>query len=206
MNDEYRTIGETSEGFFSDKGSRFLAFAFRVRSEEEVKDHVQRIRKEHHSARHHCYAYRLGARGDQFRMNDDGEPSGTAGRPIYGQLCRYDVSDVLLVVVRYFGGTLLGTGGLIAAYKAAASEALKNARIVVRIIEQSVQIHFPYSTQSIVERILKENQVPILSADYGMECSYILSVRQSTVETLMARLGELPGITIDAVEHGKQDP
>src|SRR5690554_122122 len=129
MKDTYRTISKPSEGYYKDKGSRFLAYAYPVETEAETRELLMQLKKEHHSARHHCYAWRLGAENPAYRANDDGEPSSTAGRPILGQLLAYDVTNVFIVVVRYFGGTLLGTSGLINAYKAAAADALSNADI-----------------------------------------------------------------------------
>jgi uncharacterized YigZ family protein len=134
MTDSYKTIKKESQGYFKDKGSKFLAFAFPVKSEEEIKEILTRLRKEHHSARHHCYAWRLGSEEITFRANDDGEPSSTAGKPILGQLLSFEVTNILIIVVRYFGGTLLGVSGLINAYKNAAADSLNNAEIIEKII------------------------------------------------------------------------
>ncbi|HOI47993.1 MAG TPA: YigZ family protein, partial [Prolixibacteraceae bacterium] len=134
MEDTYKTVSAPSEGLFKDKGSRFISYLYPVTTEEEIKEIIQQVKKAHHSARHHCYAWRLGRENIRFRANDDGEPSSTAGKPILGQLTSFELTNVLLVVVRYFGGTLLGTSGLINAYREAASEAIRNALVETRII------------------------------------------------------------------------
>ncbi|HPS14142.1 MAG TPA: YigZ family protein, partial [Prolixibacteraceae bacterium] len=170
MNDTYKTIEAPSEGLFKDKGSKFISYAFPVASEDQVKEIVLQIRKEHFNARHHCYAYRLGYTGEKYRANDDGEPSGTAGRPIHGQLLSNDLTNVLIVVVRYFGGTLLGVSGLINAYKTAATEAIKNARIVTKIIELEYELVFDYMVQNSVMRIIKDEQLDVRFSSYELFC------------------------------------
>jgi len=135
IKDTYNTIEESSEGLYKDKGSKFISYAFHVVDVDQVKEIIQQIKKEHFSARHHCYAYRLGFSGEHYRVNDDGEPSGTAGKPIYGQLLSHELTNVLIIVVRYFGGTLLGVSGLINAYKSAALDVIVNSNIVLKIIE-----------------------------------------------------------------------
>jgi len=144
MEDVFQTIEKESQGYFKDKGSKFYAFAYPVKNEDEIKEILARLRKEHHSARHHCYAWRLGTENVTSRANDDGEPSSTAGKPILGQLQSFNVTNILIVVVRYFGGTLLGVSGLINAYRSAAADALKNADIKQKIIEKEITLDFTY--------------------------------------------------------------
>lgn len=179
MKDTYKTIAAKSEGYFKDKGSKFLAFAYPVNSENETKEILDQLKKEHHNARHHCYAWRLGKEEITFRTNDDGEPSSTAGKPILGQLQSFDVTDILLVVVRYFGGTLLGTGGLINAYKTAAADALNNAKIVTKIIEEKYKLHFTYPLMNDVMTIIKQENLNIADTQFEIECDLVFSVRKS---------------------------
>lgn len=179
MKDTYKTIAAKSEGYFKDKGSKFLAFAYPVNSEDETKEILDQLKKEHHNARHHCYAWRLGKEEITFRTNDDGEPSSTAGKPILGQLQSFDVTDILLVVVRYFGGTLLGTGGLINAYKTAAADALNNAKIVTKIIEEKYKLHFTYPLMNDVMTIIKQENLNIADTQFEIECDLVFSVRKS---------------------------
>ena len=148
MEDTYKTIEKPSEGLFKDKGSKFISLAFPVNSEEEIKEIVQSIKKEHHSARHHCYAWRLGADQLHFRANDDGEPSSTAGKPILGQIQSFDLTNILIVVVRYFGGTLLGVSGLINAYRSAALDAINQAEIVEKLVEKWLLVDFDYGAMN----------------------------------------------------------
>src|SRR5665647_871561 len=142
--DTYKTIGAPCEGLYKEKGSKFIAYAFPVSDEQQIKEITARLKKEHHSARHHCYAWRLGSDLELFRVNDDGEPSGTAGRPIFGQIKQHELTDILVVVVRYFGGILLGTSGLTNAYKQAAANVLTNAHIVEKVIETTIEVNFDY--------------------------------------------------------------
>jgi len=182
MNDSYKTIEKQSTGYFKDKGSKFYSFAFPLRTEEEVKDIISRLKKEHHSARHHCYAWRLGTEEIRFRANDDGEPSSTAGKPILGQLLSFELTNILVVVVRYFGGTLLGVSGLIHAYKNATADALKNADIIDKHIEKKYQIDFTYNELNEVMHILKQENFNIINTDFQENCSLIFSVRKSYSE------------------------
>ena len=196
MQDTYKTITGKSEGYFKDKGSKFIALAFPVGKEEEIKEHLGRIKKEHHNARHHCYAWRLGQEEIAFRANDDGEPSSTAGRPILGQLQRFEVTGVLLVVVRYFGGTLLGTSGLINAYKTAAADALQNAHIVNRTISHSFHLHFKYPQMNDVMQILKQENLQIASTRFEIECDLTFSVRKSESERIFEVFNQFYGVEI----------
>ena len=177
--DTYKTIKGSSEGLYKEKGSKFLAFAFPVRSLEEVKSHLDKLRKDYFDARHHCYAYILGPTKEVWRANDDGEPSGTGGRPIYGQLLSADLTDTLIVVVRYFGGILLGASGLANAYKTAARDAIEHAEIIERTIDIRYRLHFEYALMNDVMRIIKEFGLTPLNQDFNLDCRLDVEVRQS---------------------------
>lgn len=180
--DVYHTITDVSEGFVKEKGSKFLSFAHPVRDLEAIKDILEHTRKQYHDARHVCYAYRLGPLGEDFRSSDDGEPSGTAGRPILGQLRSVDVTDVLVVVVRYFGGTLLGTGGLIQAYKDAAREALDSAVILEKTVDEEFSVYFDFEHLNAVMRLIKLWEARIVSEEYNTACSMRLSIRKAHLD------------------------
>jgi len=177
--DTYKTIAEAATGLFKDKGSKFLAFAFPVENEEQIKQHIQTLKKEFFDARHHCYAYRLGLNGELWRANDDGEPSSTGGKPILGQLLSQELTNVLIVVVRYFGGILLGASGLIVAYRNAAADALNNARIVEKIAKDEIEFSFHYNDMNAVMKLLKEEQADILQQHFDMECAMKIAVRKN---------------------------
>ncbi len=166
----YKTIASTTQAEFKDKGSRFIAFAYPIQTLEEVKQYVSILREEHHKARHWCYAYRLGVDGTQFRANDDGEPAGSAGRPILGQIDSAGLTDVLVIVVRYFGGTLLGVPGLIHAYKTAAAEALTVAEVIEKNVEKTVWLRCEYLYLNEAIRITKQNQGNIIEQDLQLDC------------------------------------
>ena len=182
----YRTLELPIQAEFKDKGSRFLVFAYPVQTAEQVRKHVDDLRQEHHKARHWCYAYRLGVDGNQFRANDDGEPSGSAGRPILGQIDSFELTDVLVVVVRYFGGTLLGVPGLIHAYKTSTQMALENAQITERNIEKTVRIRceYPYLNEAI--RIAKNHQVEIIEQDLQLDCRLTVRIPLANAEVCLA--------------------
>lgn len=194
--DSYKIIAAPSEGIYKDKGSKFFAFAFPVTSEEQVKIILLEIKKKFHDARHHCYAYKFGLDDDKFRVNDDGEPSGTAGKPIYGQILSNEISDVLIIVVRYFGGVLLGTGGLINAYRSAAADCVSNAKIEQKILKRSMNIHFSYELMSIVMRIVKEENLDVLKQDYTEKCILIVDVRLNDYERVLQRYAVVYGVEI----------
>ena len=176
--DTYRTITRPSKpALFKDRGSKFYGYAFPVSSEEKIKENIETLKKEHHTARHWCYAWQLGKEYESYRVNDDGEPSNSAGAPIYGQLQSFDVTNVLVVVVRYFGGTKLGVGGLIQAYKAAAQMALASAKIVERTIDISYKLIFEYPEMNTVMRIIKEENLTIVNQTMELNCIFIISVR-----------------------------
>ena len=192
--DTYFTISKPSEGIFRDRGSKFLGFAFPVKTEEEVKAHVQHLKKEHFSARHHCTAFRMGPDKQFFRVNDDGEPSGTAGRPILGQIQSRDLTNILIVVVRYFGGTLLGVGGLINAYKQAATDALEHAEIVEKTVNEQYRIQFGYDSMNDVMKIIKDNDLIQSKQDFGLQCVLEISVRKGEAERIITLFGKVDDV------------
>ena len=186
--DAYRSIAAPAQGLFKDNGSRFIAFAYPVETEDQVKELVQALRKEYHDARHHCYAYRLGYKGDVWRASDDGEPSGSAGRPILGQIDSLGLSDVLVVVVRYFGGIKLGIPGLIRAYKTSTSDALSSAQIVEKIAAQNFGISFDYLSMNAVMKVLKDMDLPQSNQMFGERCSIQVRVRLTAVEDFKKKM------------------
>ena len=185
--DAYRSIAAPSEGLFKDNGSRFIALAYPVETEEEVKSIVAGLRKQYHDARHYCYAYRLGYKGDVFRSSDDGEPSGSAGRPILGQIDSAGLSDILVVVVRYFGGIKLGIPGLIRAYKTSTADALSQATVIEKIAGQSFRLHFDYLSMNDVMKVLKDMDIPQRAQTFGADCSLEVRVRLSALEDFKKR-------------------
>ena len=192
MTDEYKTITEViGEGFYSEKRSKFLAFAHHVETIDEIKDILASYRKKYYDARHVCYAYVLGADKADFRANDDGEPSSTAGKPILGQINSYDLTNVLVIVVRYYGGVNLGTGGLIVAYRTAAADALDHATIETRLVEEVITYSFPYPMMNAVMRVIKEMQPRIVSQTFDNTCSISMSIRQEMASVLRDRLEKL---------------
>ena len=192
MIDEYKTItNKIGEGTYSEKRSKFLAFSHHVETLDEVKEIVASYRKKYYDARHVCYAYMLGAERTEFRANDDGEPSSTAGKPILGQINSNDLTDILIIVVRYYGGVNLGTGGLIVAYKAAAALAIEDSVQETRQVEELVKYDFPYVMMNDVMPVVKEMQPRIVSQEYDNTCSITLSIRKSEAETLRGRLKKL---------------
>ena len=186
--DTYKTIAAPSEGIYTEKRSKFIAIALPVRTVEEVKQYLETYQKKYYDARHVCYAYMLGHERKDFRANDNGEPSGTAGKPILGQINSYELTDVLIIVVRYFGGIKLGTSGLIVAYRTAASEALTNAKIEERTVDDTLTVLFEYPFMNDVMRIVKEEQPDILEQSYDMDCRMTLRIRRSMMNKLRARL------------------
>ena len=191
MIDEYKTISGTSEGYYTEKRSKFLAFAHHVETVDEVKDIVAGYRKKYYDARHVCYAYMLGAERLEFRANDDGEPSSTAGKPILGQINSNELTNILIVVVRYYGGVNLGTSGLIVAYREAAADALAHATIETRQVEEIVKYSFAYPQMNDVMRIVKDMNPRIVSQTYDNTCEIVLSIRKSEAEQLTSKLAKL---------------
>lgn len=198
FNYTYRTIAKESEGLYKEKGSRFIALAYPVRTEEEVKQHVADVKKKYYDARHHCYAYILGANKDAYRMNDDGEPSGTAGRPIHGQLLSKDLTDTLIIVIRYFGGIKLGVSGLINAYKTAAKDALDNNTIVERFVEEDYLLHFPPLSMNKVMQLLKRETVKITDQQYDTDCIIRFTVQKRDADNLLEALRKVDGAVVEA--------
>ena len=191
MTDEYRTLKTEGEGYYTDKRSKFLAFAHHVSTVEEIKDILARYRKKYFDARHVCYAYMLGPERTDFRANDDGEPSSTAGKPILGQINSNELTDILIVVVRYYGGVNLGTSGLIVAYREAAADAIAHSEIETRQVEEIITYNFPYPMMNDVMRIVKDMQPRIVSQTYDNTCEIRLSIRKSEADQLRNRLQKL---------------
>jgi len=192
MVDEYKTISDKiGEGYYSEKRSKFLAFAHHIDSVDEAKDLVAGYRKKYYDARHCCYAYMIGPERTEFRANDDGEPSSTAGKPILGQINSNELSDILIVVVRYYGGVNLGTGGLIVAYREAAADAISNSEVITKQVEELVTYDFTYPMMNDVMRIVKEMNPRIVSQQFDNTCSITLSIRKSEAESLRGRLKKL---------------
>lgn len=192
--DTYKTISSPSEGLFKEKGSRFIAFAYPVSDQEEIKPIIDTLRKEHHEARHHCFAYMLGQERVNWRANDDGEPSGTAGRPIMGQINSYGLTNILIVVTRYFGGTLLGVSGLINAYKSAAESAIQNAEIIDCTLQEFYEITYPYISMNDVMKILKEETIGQTDQSFNLECRIRVNFRVSSREKILTRLSRITGL------------
>jgi len=191
FDDTYRTIEKPSEGIFRDRGSKFLAFAYPVNNETELKNKLTPLRSEHSKANHHCWAMRLTIDRSVFRLNDDGEPSGTAGRPILNTLLSHDVTNLVVVVVRYFGGTLLGVPGLINAYKMATEDALKEAAIIQKTVNDIYTIEFDYLQMNDVMRIIKEDGLTIITQAFDNNCSITVSIRKMQVNQTLSKLGKL---------------
>ena len=189
--DSYKTIKAVSEGYYTEKRSRFISYAIPVRTVEEVKERVAAYRKQYYDARHVCWAYMLGPERTDFRGNDDGEPSSTAGKPILGQINSNELTNVLVVVIRYFGGVLLGTSGLIVAYKTAAAEAIADAIVESRLVEEEITYSFTYPMMNDVMRIVKDMQPRIVSQTFDNTCEIRLAIRKSLVDTLKAKLSKL---------------
>ena len=191
MSDEFKTIATTSEGYYTEKRSKFLAFAHHVQTVDEVKDIIAQYRKKYYDARHVCYAYMLGAERNDFRANDDGEPSSTAGKPILGQINSNELTDILIVVVRYYGGVNLGTSGLIVAYREAAADAISHATIETRQVEEIIKYTFAYPQMNDVMRIVKDMNPRIISQTYDNTCEIVLSIRKSEADLLRNKLEKL---------------
>jgi len=196
MTDIFRTIQSLSEGTYKEKSSKFLSFAIPVQTVDDVKELLARYKKEYYDARHVCYAYRIGVEEPEFRYNDDGEPSGTAGRPIYGQILSNELTDILIIVVRYFGGIKLGTSGLITAYKDASADAISNGEIVEKTINITFSVHFQYEYLNSVMRIIKEEEITVLKQHFDNKCLMKLLVRKANVEKCRNKLIKIETLTI----------
>ena len=195
--DSYRTVAAPAEAACRERSSKFLSWIYPVRTEEEIRERLDALRKRYYDATHHCYAWRLGPRGEAFRANDDGEPSGTAGKPILGQLLSNDITDCLVVVVRYFGGTKLGVPGLIAAYRESAAEAIAAAEIVERTVDTVVEVEFSYLAMNDVMRVVKEEQPRVLTQQFDNLCRMTLAIRQSLAGGMIGKLEKIGGVTLE---------
>jgi uncharacterized YigZ family protein len=197
--DFYKTIANKSEGQYKEKGSKFFAYAFPVKTEEETKEILHQIKKDHHSARHHCFAWRIGCVAISERANDDGEPSSTAGKPILAQLQKFEVTNILLVVVRYFGGILLGTGGLINAYRSASADALEHATIVTKTIEHHFRLKFAYPQMNEVMTVIKQENLHISDTRFELDCQVDMAVRQSNAARIVKLFKPLKGVELISI-------
>ena len=197
IQDSYKSIAAEAKGLFKDNGSRFIAHAYPVETEEEVKEIVAALKKEYYDARHHVYAYRLGYQGDRFRANDDGEPSGSSGRPVLGQIDSCGLSDILVVVIRYFGGIKLGIPGLIRAYKTSTADAIANAEIVEKIASRMYRVSFGYMGMNSVMKVFKDMGLEQKNQKFDMECTMDTSVRLSLVDTFLERMEDVEGCYVE---------
>ena len=198
--DTYKTIALPSQGIYKEKGSRFVSYAFPVYYQEEIKPILDKIRKEHHEARHHCFAYMLGQERVTWRVNDDGEPSGTAGRPILGQINSYELTNIIIIVSRYFGGTLLGVSGLINAYRSASRDALLNAELTEKTVNEYYEVSFPYIYMNDVMRIFKEENIGQAEQSFEIECRILINFRVSVKEKVTKRLERIDGLKYRYIE------
>ena len=195
--DSYLTIAEPAEAIYKERSSKFLTYAYPVENEEEIKELLDALRKEYYDATHHCYAYRLGPQGETFRANDDGEPSGTAGKPILGQLLSTDLTNCLVVVVRYFGGTKLGVSGLIQAYKESTAEVIAASNIIEKTVDRVIKVDFSYISMNGVMRIIKEMNPRIDEQIFDNLCTMKLRIRESEADMLVAKLEKVEGVTVE---------
>jgi len=198
MEDCYLSVLKPTTGIYKEKASKFLSFVYPVSTETEIKGIINSLKKEHHSARHHCFAYRLGVDKKVFRLSDDGEPSGTAGKPIMGQIISHDISDVLIVVVRYFGGTLLGTSGLINAYRKSAEDALINAVFVEKFVCDTIDISFDFVSMNDVMKILKDDNLKILKQSCDEKCHIRFEVRKTKKDLIIGKIANISSITFNS--------
>ncbi len=198
--DRYKTIKSLSEGVYKEKGSRFIAFANPVSDQEDIKPIIDKIHKEHHEARHHCYAYMLGSKRLTWRVNDDGEPSGSAGKPILGQINSFGLTNILIVVSRYFGGTLLGVSGLINAYRSASASSIRNSEIIECTIQEYYEITYPYISMNDVMKIFKEEDIGQSDQLFDLECRIKANFRVSAREKILSRLSRIDGLKYKFLE------
>lgn len=195
--DTYKTIRKLSKGIFKDRGSKFLSFAYPVSSEKEAHEIIDDLKKQHHSARHHCFAYRIGADKSIVRSSDAGEPSNSAGKPILNQIISHDLTNIVIIVVRYFGGTLLGIGGLIKAYKNAAADAIKNADVLEKIVSNLYKITYQYAATNEVMKILKEKKLRQLQPSYEQECSFTLCIGNKNSDHILQQFRQIESVSIE---------
>ena len=200
--DSFKTIARAAETTYRQMSSKFLVYAYPVETEEEIKEHLEALRKRWFDATHHCYAWRLGAHGEHFRANDDGEPSSTAGKPILGQLLSQEITNCLVVVVRYFGGTKLGVPGLIAAYKESTAQVLAECEIVEKTVDVVYRVEFSYMAMNDVMRIVKDMQPRVVNQEFDNMCSMTLAIRETDAEQLEGRLNKVEGAVVDTIESG----
>lgn len=199
--DTYNTISSTGEGLYKEKGSKFIAFSFPVSSEDEIKTILEKFHKEYHNARHICYAYKIGYdENAPYRINDDGEPSGTAGKPIFGQILSHDLTDILIIVVRYFGGTKLGVSGLINAYKSAAFDAIENAGVIERIRYSTLSVSYDFALTNEAMRVVKDYKLKMSNQSYDTGCHLSVEVRLNEYERIKGVFENIYGVTLDNVE------
>lgn len=198
--DQYRTIAEPAEAIYKERSSKFLTYAYPVENEEQIKELLDALRKRYYDATHHCYAYRLGPQGEIFRANDDGEPSGTAGKPILGQLLSSELTNCLVVVVRYFGGTKLGVSGLIQAYKEATADVLAVSKIIEKTVDKVIKVDFSYVAMNGVMRVVKEMNPRIDEQLFDNLCTMRLRIRESEADILVAKLEKVEGVTVEISE------
>lgn len=195
---EYKTLARPAEEIFlKEKGSKFIGFAYPADSEEAVKNILDQLRSVHPKATHHCYAYRLGVKGEQYRANDDGEPSGSAGLPIYNQLLAHEITNVLVIVVRYYGGTKLGVSGLVKAYKEAAKEAIEASEMIIKELEETITVTFPFSLQNVIFTLLSKFDAKILEFDAEEKCRITASLKTAHKESITEKLTEMQNVTFD---------
>ena len=197
MSDDYKTIALPSQGIYKEKGSKFIALAIPVYSEDDFKENLKQLKKEYHDARHYCYAFKLGLTENEYRYSDDGEPNNSAGSPIYGQIQSFELTNIAIIVIRYFGGTKLGVGGLITAYKEAAKEALKNAKIITRTVDNIYEINFGYKIMSDIMNFIKKNELEVISQVLEEKGSIQFRVRQSKSETIINKFNKIEGLKIE---------
>lgn len=199
--DFYKTIIQTAEGLYKEKGSKFIARVFHVETDDDVKLAMESMKKEFYDARHHCYAYRINPEEEQFRSSDDGEPSGTAGKPIFNQILSFGLTNVLVVVVRYFGGTKLGVSGLIRAYKTATREALHQAKIVTRYIFRELVLSFEYPLMNNVMMVIKEENLEIIERDFQLSCMLKINVKKNDLHKVVNRMEKIRGISVKELKN-----
>jgi uncharacterized YigZ family protein len=197
IKDTYKTIAMQSQGLYKEKGSKFIALAYPVLLEEDVKDILSDLRKQYHDARHHCYAYVIGYNGENWRANDDGEPSSTAGKPIHGQILSRELTNTLVVVIRYFGGTKLGVSGLINAYKTAAAEALDANEIIERTVNDIYKVTFAYPATNEVMRLIKEEDLPVIDQQFDSSCAVTLGIRQTKLSLVLDKIDKIDSAVAD---------
>jgi len=200
ITDEFKTIAKPSaEAIFKDRGSKFLGYAYPIKSEKEVAPIILKLKESHHKARHWCYAWRLGVENSSFRANDDGEPNNSAGQPIYGQILSFELTNVLIVVVRYFGGTKLGVGGLINAYKTAANLALKESKIIYKTIDVHFKLQFDYVNMNKVMRLIKEKNINLIHQEMEMDCKFEISIRKKEALKIKKSFDDLRCVKIKQI-------